>query len=83
MGLPLNFVPFKFPQTFVRFSLNVTQMFLSVSWCARPMTTMQSQGHTSKSWDSAAGDIAVLQTAVLYKWFCSGEQKGCQSFLDK
>ena len=25
----------------------------------------QSQGHTSRSWDSVAGDLAVLQTAVL------------------
>ena len=26
---------------------------------------MQSQGHTSRSCDSAAGDLAVLQTTVL------------------
>ena len=26
----------------------------------------QNQGHTSRSWDSAAGDMAVLQTAVLH-----------------
>ena len=28
------------PQTFVRFSLNITQMFLSVSWCAKSMTQL-------------------------------------------
>ena len=37
-GLPLNLVSFESPQPFVRFSLNITQMFLSVSWCADPMT---------------------------------------------
>ena len=26
----------------------------------------QSQGHTSRSWDSVAGDMAVLQTALCY-----------------
>ena len=36
--LPLNFMSFKSPQPFVRFSLNITHMFLSVSWCAEPMT---------------------------------------------
>ena len=33
---PLNFVSFKSAQPFVRFSLNISQMFLSVSWCAEP-----------------------------------------------
>ena len=62
----LPFVPFKFPQPFVRFSLSIYQMFLSVSWCAEPMTVqIQRQGYTSMSWDSAAGNMAVLQTAVL------------------
>ena len=27
----------------------------------------QSQGHTSRSWDSAMGDMAVLQTAVFFR----------------
>ena len=27
---------------------------------------MQSQGHTSRSSDSAAGDMAVVQTALLF-----------------
>ena len=38
--LPLMFVYFKSLQPFVRFSLNITQMFLSVSWCAEPMTQL-------------------------------------------
>ena len=57
------------PEPFERFSLNFTQIFLSVSWCANPLLSAmqtQSQGHTSRSWDSVAGDLAVLQTAVLY-----------------
>ena len=29
----------------------------------------QSQGHTSKSWDFAVGDMAVLQTAVLFQLY--------------
>ena len=49
-GLPLNFMPFKSPQSFVRFTLIITQMFLSVSWCAEPMTQLckvkvRLQGH--------------------------------------
>ena len=28
----------------------------------------QSQGLTSRSWDSEAGDMAVLQTAVLFSF---------------
>ena len=28
----------------------------------------QSQGHTSRSWDSAAGDAAVFQTALLFNF---------------
>ena len=69
-NLPLNFESFKSPQLFVRFSLNVTQMFLSVSWCAEPMTRLcklkVKVGHTSRSWKSVAGDMAVLHTAFLY-----------------
>ena len=46
------------------------QVHLSVSWCARrthdsAMQT-QSQVHTSRLWDSAAGDLAVRQTSVLF-----------------
>ena len=54
------------PEPFERFSLNFTQMFFSVSWRAEPMTQLckLSQDHTSNSWDSAAGDLAVVQTAV-------------------
>ena len=38
------------PQPLVRFSLNITQMFFSVSWCAEPMTQLHKlkvtvQGH--------------------------------------
>ena len=38
------------PQPFLRFSLNITQMFLSGSWCAEPMTQLHRlkvtvQGH--------------------------------------
>ena len=68
-NLPLNFVSFKSPQPFVRFSLNITQFFLSVSWCAEPMTRLcklkVKVDHISMSCDSDAGDMAVLQTAVL------------------
>ena len=38
--LSMNFMSFKSPQPFVRFSLNITQMFLSMSWCAEPMTQL-------------------------------------------
>ena len=67
--LLLNFVSFKSPQPFVRFSLNITQMILSVSWCAEPMTqlcklkvkvTLQGHGILRQ------GIMAVKQTAVLY-----------------
>ena len=43
-------------------------MFLAVSWCAE-----LSQGHTSRSWDSAAGDMAVLQTALLFIFLLSSK----------
>ena len=43
-------------------------MFLSVSWCAIHDSDKQSQGRTSRSWDSAAGDMAVLQIAVLFSF---------------
>ena len=36
--LHFNFVSFESPQPLVRFSLNITQMFLLVGWCAEPMT---------------------------------------------
>ena len=37
---------FKSHQPFVRFSLNITQMFPSVSWCAEPMARQtQSRSH--------------------------------------
>ena len=56
-NLPLNLVSFKSHQPFVRFSLNITQMFLSVSMCRSHDSAIknQSQGHTSRSWDSVAG----------------------------
>ena len=48
-----------FPQAFVRFSLNITQMFLSVSWCAQPVTQLHIlkvkvtvQGHGFYPWIS-------------------------------
>ena len=50
-NLLLNFVSFKpLCQPFVKFSLNNTQMFLSVSWSAEPMTLLRKvkvtlQGH--------------------------------------
>ena len=31
------------------------------------VTLTQGQGYTSMLWDSAAGDLAVLQTAVLFR----------------
>ena len=46
-------------------------MFLSVIWHAEPMTheamQTQGQGQTSGPWDSVMGDLAVLETAVLYQ----------------
>ena len=52
--LPLNFVPGPLsPQLFERFSLNITQMFLSVRRCAKLMThlpRLQSRLPT-RSWD--------------------------------
>ena len=41
MGFTLEFcVRSIYPKLFVRFSLNITPMFLSVSWCAEPMTRL-------------------------------------------
>ena len=34
----------------------------------------QSQGLTSRPWDSAAGDMAVLQTSVLFSMICVTER---------
>ena len=59
-NLLLNFVSFKSPQPFVRFSLNITKMFLLVSQCAEPMTRL-----CKGLGDSAAGDMPGLQTALL------------------
>ena len=68
--LPMKFMSFKSPQPFVRFSLNITQKFLSVNLCAEPITQLYKlKGHTSRSLDSAVGDMAVLQTAVLFLLF--------------
>ena len=42
MGLPLQFgVHSISPEPFERFSLNFTQMFLSVRWCAGPMALLR------------------------------------------
>ena len=69
MGFTLEFrVCSISPELFERFSLNFTQMFLLVIRCAEPMTQLcklKSQGHTSRSW-AVTGDMAVLQTAVLF-----------------
>ena len=40
-------------------------------------SAMQSQGHTSWSWISAMGDMAVLQTAFLFKKGCQLHAKVC------
>ena len=69
--LPLNFVSAMIsPEPFESFSINFTQMFLSVSWCAEPMTQLCKlkvkvtlQGHGFLQW----GIFAFLQTAVLFK----------------
>ena len=47
-------------------------MFLLVKWCAEPRTLNLSQGHPLRSSNSAAGDMAVLQTGVLLKQGISG-----------
>ena len=123
MGFTLQFcVHYIYPKSFERFSLNFTQMFLSVWCCVETLTQLcrhkikvtlqchgiyspisytlhisgtlwtifiklhsnvpisemmcraldsatQTQGHHGDTWrsqDSAAGDIAVLQTAILW-----------------
>ena len=43
--LPLNFISFKSPQPFVRFSLNITQMFLCELVCRTHDSAMQTQSH--------------------------------------
>ena len=55
-------------ECFERFSLNFTQNVpLNETVCSSHDSAMQSQGQglTSRSWDSVAEDLAVLQTAVL------------------
>ena len=59
MGFTLEFhVHLISPEPFEGFSLNFTQMFLSVYWRAEPLTQLckLSQDHTSKSLDSV-GEI--------------------------
>ena len=62
-------VRFISPKHFERFSLIFTQMFLSETVCRTydSATQTQTEGLTSRSWDSAAGGLAVLLTAVLLK----------------
>ena len=38
----------------------------SILGMVRSRSLTQGQGHTLRSWDSVAGDLAVLQTPVLY-----------------
>ena len=54
------------PEPFEGFSLN-SNVPLSEFVCRSDDSAMQTQskGHTSRSWYSALGDLAVLQTAVL------------------
>ena len=66
--IPLNLVSFKLLQPFDRFSLNITQMFLSVSWCAEPMNQvckLKVKVPLQRHWILWWGIMAVLQTAVL------------------
>ena len=87
--LPLNVVSFKSPQPFVRFSLNITQMFLSVSWCAEPMTRLcklkVKLDHTSRSWDSAVGIwlsfrlLSCLFLKQIFQKVLSGIPSDCQT----
>ena len=51
-NLPLNFMSFKYPQPFVRFSLNITNVPLGDLVCRIHDSAMQTQslGHTSGHW---------------------------------
>ena len=78
-SLSLEFhVHSKSPEPFERYLLNLGQMFALVRWCAQPITQQYRfkvkvtiEGHQFEPWilrplhcHSAAGDIAVLQTAL-------------------
>ena len=77
------------PEPFERCSLNLGQMLALVRWCAEPIiqqcrfkVKVTIEGHQFEPWilrplhcHFAAGDIAVLQTA-LFKWLCAIEQDG-------
>ena len=52
-------------EPFVRFSCNFTHCHLGVCRTHDSATLTQGQGYASILWDSAAGDLAVLQTAIL------------------
>ena len=75
----LCFVSIKSPQSFIRFSFNITQMFLSVIWCAEPMTVQtQRQGYTSMSCDYAAGiwlSFRLLSFCVFHS-YCWEDYRG-------
>ena len=64
MGFTLEFrVGSISPEPFERFSLNFTQMFLSVTWSAEPMTQLCK--HKVNVMGFCDRHLAVFQTAVL------------------
>ena len=69
MELTLEFRVFQISNHLLAFMNHHSYVPLSELVCRTHDTAMQtqSQGHTSRSWNSAKWDMAVLQTAVLFK----------------
>ena len=82
------------PEPFERYLLNLGQMFALVRWYAEPITQqcrlkvmVTIEGHQFEPWilrqlhcHSAAGDIAVLQTALFLWWYIARDKKGYLNF---